>query len=299
VEARVELLNHLAQATLTIAAQIPESHPSVAVLGQSRLGTGAVVDRRGFVLTVNYVVVGAEQVMLVDTRGRQHEGILVAHDYASGIALLRVPGLDLTPLEPGDSTMTRGGADVVTIASVGNEERRSMSAVVTSLDPFDAYWEYRLERALWLSAANPGLGGGPVCDARGRILGIASLNLGAVGRATLAIPAECYFAHANELIEKGRRVSRPRRAWLGLFCQAFPERTVVAGVIPGSPGERFGLEVGDIILRVDRTRITARPELYERIWAHQPGEVVEVDVYRKGERETLRIETGDADEFFS
>lgn len=299
MEARIELLQHLAQATLTIAAEVPESHPSVAVLGASRLGTGALVDRRGFVLTVNYVVVGADQVTLVDIRGRQHEGILVAHDYASGIAVLRVPGLDLVPLQAGNSTMVAVGGDVVTIASVGNEERRSMSAAVTSFDPFDAYWEYRLERALWLSAANPGLGGGPVCDPRGRIVGVASLNLGAVGRATLAIPAENYFAHAAELIAKGRRVSRPRRAWLGLFCQAFPERTVVAGVIPGSPGERFGLEPGDIILSVDRARITARPDLYERIWSHKPGEVVELDVYRKGGQETLRIETGDAEEFFS
>ncbi len=299
MEARVELLHHLAQATLTIVAEIPDAHPSVAVLGKSRLGTGAVVDQRGFVLTVNYVVVGAEQLTLIDTQGRTYEGILVAHDYASGIALLRAPGLDATPLEPGDSTMAVVGQDVVTIASVGNEDRRAMSAGITSLDPFDAYWEYRLDRALWLSAANPGLGGGPVCDAQGRILGIASLNLGALGRATLAIPAESYFAHAAELIEKGRRVSRPRRAWLGLFCQALPERTVIAGVIPGSPGERFGLEPGDIILRVDRTRITARPELYEKLWIHKPGEVVELDVYRRGEREIVRIKTGDAEEFFS
>jgi len=299
VEARVELLQHIAQATVTIAAEIPEVHPSVPVLGGSRYGTGTLVDRRGFVLTVNYVVVGADRVTVIDTRGRQHEGILVAHDYMSGIAVLRVPQLDIDPLTPGSSSTVSVGDDVVTVASVGGEERRTMSAAVASLDPFDAYWEYRLERALWLTAANPGLGGGPVCDKLGRIVGIASLNLGAVGRATLAIPAENYFAHAEELISQGRRTSRPSRAWLGLFCQAFPDRTVVAGVIPGSPSDRFGLQPGDIVVSVDRAEITARPQLYERIWAHSPGEVVEIEIFREGERETLKIESGDAEEFFS
>lgn len=299
MEARVELLQHVAQATVTIAAEVPAAHPSVPVLGGNRYGTGTLVDRRGFVVTVNYVVVGADRVSVVDVRGRQHEGILVAHDYPTGIAVLRVPQLDLDPLSPGSSTNVSVGDDVVTVASVGGEERRSMSAAVASLDPFDAYWEYRLERALWLTAANPGLGGGPVCDRLGRIVGIASLNLGAVGRATLAIPSENYFAHAEELIAQGRRTSRPPRAWLGVFCQAFPDRTVVAGVIPGSPGDRFGLQPGDIVVRVDRAEITARPQLYERIWSHSPGEVVEVEIFRQGTRETLQIESADAEEFFS
>jgi S1-C subfamily serine protease len=299
VEARVELLRHVAQATVTIAAQVPESHPSVPVLGANRYGTGALVDRRGFVVTVNYVVVGADRLSIIDTRGRQHEGIPVAHDYTSGIAVLRVPQIDLEPLSPASSTTVSVGNDVVMVASVGGEERRCMSAAVASLDSFDAYWEYRLERALWLTAANPGLGGGPVCDQLGRIVGVASLNLGAVGRATLAIPAENYFNHAEELISQGRRTSRPPRAWLGLFCQAFPDRTVVAGVIPGSPGDRFGLQPGDIVVRVDRAEITARPELYERIWSHAPGDIVEIEVYREGARETLQIESGDAEEFFS
>jgi S1-C subfamily serine protease len=299
MEARIELLRHVAQATVTISVEVAETHPSVAVLGSSRFGTGTLVDPRGFVVTVNYVVVGADRVTVVDITGAQHEGILVAHDYTTGIAVLRVPNLQIDPLAAGNSEQVCVGDDVVAVASVGGAERRTMSAVVTSLEPFDAYWEYSLDRALWLSTANPGLGGGPVCDRHGRIVAVASLNLGAVGRATLAIPAENYFDHAAELISKGRRTSRPRRAWLGLFCQAFADRTVVAGTIPGSPSDRCGLQPGDVVVSVDRAAIRARPQLYQQIWSHKPGEVVEVEVFREGARETLRIESGDADEFFS
>jgi S1-C subfamily serine protease len=299
MEARVELLRHVAQATVTISVEIDASHPSVAVLGANRFGTGTVVDARGFVVTVNYVVVGADRVNVVDTYGNQREGILVAHDYTTGVAVLRVPDLEAEPLVQGSSAAVEVGDDVVIVASVGGLERRAMTAAVTSLDPFDAYWEYFLERALWLSTANPGLGGGPVCDHHGRIVGIASLNLGAVGRATLAIPAENYFTHADELISQGRRTTRPKRAWLGLFCQPVADRTVVAGVIPGSPGDRFGLQPGDVVVSIDRAAINARPDLYQRIWCHQPGEVVEIEVFRQGTRETIHIESGDADDFFA
>jgi S1-C subfamily serine protease len=170
---------------------------------------------------------------------------------------------------------------------------------LSSLDPFDAYWEYRLDRAIWATCANPGLGGGPVCNRFGEIIGIASLNLGNIGRSTLAIPAENFFAHAEELLEHGRRVSRPPRAWIGMFCYSFPGRTVVAGLIPNAPGEKAGLEVGDVIARVDGTAVRARADLYSHIWARDPGEVVKVEVLRDGDTVTVSVRTTDVEQFFA
>ena len=144
--------------------------------------------------------------------------------------------------------------------------------------------------------------------------GIVSLNLGALARSTLAIPSENYYAHAAELLEHGRRTTRPARAWLGMFCYALPDRTVVAGLVPGGPGERSGLKVGDILVRIDGEQVTGRTQLYDCIWAHAPGEPVELHVYResgrasrpdggrdsghRGELETIEIESTDAEDFF-
>jgi S1-C subfamily serine protease len=299
VDGSIDLLRRVARATVTIAAEVPTGHASVAILGSHRFGTGAVVDAAGLIVTVNYVVVGARTVGIVDTFGNSGEAAVVAHDYASGIAVLRTSPIDVEPLPPAAREVPERGDDVFLLASVGGDERRTNAGIVTSLDSFDAYWEYRLDPAIWLSAANPGLGGGPVCNARGEIVGIVSLNLGNIGRATLAIPAGNYFRHADELLANGRRTSRPPRAWLGMFCHELPDRTVVAGVIPGSPGDRSGMQPGDMIVSVGDAAVRRRIDIYERIWAHAPGETIALEIDRDGSNSTLIVEAGDAEDFFA
>lgn len=299
MDGSIDLLHRVARATVTISAEIPTGHASVAILGSNRFGTGAVVDAAGLIVTVNYVVVGAETVGIVDTEGNSGEAAVVAHDYDSGIAVLSTSRIDVEPLPPCVGEGPAPGDDVFLLASAGADERRSNSGIVTSLDSFDAYWEYRLDSAIWLSAANPGLGGGPVCNARGEMVGIASLNLGNIGRVTLAIPAGNYFSHADELLENGCRTSRRRRAWLGIFCHELPGRTVVAGVIPGSPGDRSGMQPGDIIVSVDDVAVSRRTDVYESIWMRAPGEVVELEIDRDGANSALAVEAADAEEFFA
>jgi len=299
VDAHVRLLQQVAASTVTVAAEIPQSHPSAAVLGTSRAGTGAVVDIDGTIVTVNYVVLGANRVAVTDVDGKRLAARVIAQDFASGLAVLGVSGAALAPVRRGSSLDVSPGQDVFLVSSVGATERRSASGFVVSDDPFDAYWEYFLPRALWLSAINPGLGGAPLCDSRGRFVGVISLNLGAIGRATLAIPSENYYDHAEELLRDGKRTTRPTRAWVGMFCYALPDRTVVAGLIPGAPGERSGLAVGDILVRIDEEPITGRLQLYEAIWRRKPGDVIDLKVLREGHIESVVVTSGDAEEFFS
>ena len=78
-----------------------------------------------------------------------------------------------------------------------------------------------------------------------------SLNLEGIGRESLAIPVEYFTRHRSELLRFGRVTSRRRRAWIGVFPHALDERLIVAGLVPDGPGERAGLQDGDVILRVD------------------------------------------------
>jgi len=298
LEGLVEILHRVARSTLTVAAEIPASHRSAPVLGTSRFGTGCVVDELGHVLTVNYVVLGASALALIDVEGRRYAAELVAQDFATGVAVLHMDG-DIPPLSAGEGGRLSPGENLFMVASAGDEERRCATGALSALDAFDAYWEYRLDRAIWMTCSNPGLGGGPVCNRFGQIVGVASLNLGNIGRSTLAVPAEHFFAHADELLAHGRRISRPRRAWLGMFCYSFPGRTVVAGLIPGAPGEQCGLEVGDVIVRVDGSAVHARAELYARIWTRSPGDVVKVDVVRDSAPVGVAVRSVDVEEFFA
>ncbi len=271
----------------------------MSVLGTQRFGSGAVVDDRGRILTVSYVVLGAETVRVTDIDGNTYDAKLVAQDFLTGIAVVGMePGL-IPSLEPGTSEALATGEDVFMVSSVGEAERRCCSGFVCSLDPFDAYWEYYLDRGIWVSSVNPGLGGAALCNSRGEICGVVSLNLGAVGRAALAVPAEHYFDHSAELLANGRRVSRPSRAWLGMFCYSFPDRTVVAGVIPGAPAAAGGLNVGDVIIRIDDLQVTGRLQLYRELWKRDPGEVVQLKVFRGGQLKDVAVNTGDAENFFA
>ena len=96
----------------------------------------------------------------------------------------------------------------------------------------------------------------------------------------------------------GRVVSRPRRAWLGVFAHALEEGVVVVGVVPGGPGERGGMREGDLIVSFDAEEVGSRRDLYIRLWRHEPGERLHIEVMRDNKVCRLEVTGGDRAEFF-
>lgn len=299
MNASVRLLEESLPATVHLQVAVPESHPSAAVLGTERAGTGTLVDAEGLVITVNYVVLGAHTVTVTLLDGREVAGEVIAQDFHSGIALVKIPGGDLPALPLRAAPGIAAGDDVCILASIGAAGRRASAGGVTAIDVFDANWEYTLERAIYSSAMNPGLGGGPLIDTGGRLVGVVSLNLNEIARFSLAIPIETYRDHRDELLRHGRRPSRPSRAWLGLYCYTLREHVVIAGLLPGGPAERAGLTQGDVILAIDEREVATRRELYEQLWSHRAGERVALRVYRNSDVQTFEITSADVEEFFA
>ncbi|HSE06080.1 MAG TPA: S1C family serine protease, partial [Methylomirabilota bacterium] len=272
MDASVELVKHLLPSVVHVHAEVPSNHPSTRILGDERMGSGTVVDAAGLILTVNYVVMGAETLQVTLGRGRALRAEIVAQDFEIGLALLRVKrqGLQAVPIVDSDS-LTRG-EPVFALGSTGPRERRVGGGLVTYLGEFEAYWEYLLERGIVSSAANPGFGGGPLFTLKGQMVGVVSLNLNEIARSSLAIPSEYYRRNQQELIRFGRVVSRPQRAWLGVFAHALEEGVVVAGLVPNGPGARSGIQEGDVIVSLDAQEVPTRKELYLSLWKHAPGE---------------------------
>src|SRR5512134_3068609 len=208
MDASVELVKHLLPSVVHVHAEVPASHPSTRILGDERMGSGTVVDPAGLILTVNYVVMGAETLQVTLGRGRALRAEIVAQDFEIGLALLRVKrqGLQAVPIVDSDS-LTRGES-VFALGSTGPRERRVSGGLVTYLGEFEAYWEYLLERGIVSSAANPGFGGGALFTLSGKMAGVVSLNLNEISRNSLTIPSECYHGHRDELLRYGRVVSR-------------------------------------------------------------------------------------------
>jgi len=282
---------------VNLHALVPKAHPSSRILGTERMGSGVVVDPSGLVLTVNYVVMGAHTVDVSFLKGRRVKAEVVAQDFETGLALIRIKrqGLSAIPLADGDVSC---GDPIIAVASAGPQERRIGGGLVTYLGEFEAYWEYLLDRGIVSSAANPGFGGGGLFSMTGTLLGIVYLNLNEIVRCSLSIPVDNYREHASELLRYGRVVSRPKRAWLGVFAHAVEEGVVVAGIVPEGPGDRGGLREGDVIVSLNAEEVPSRKELYLSLWRHEPGERLTLEVMRDNRLRRVEVTSGDRAEFF-
>jgi len=298
MNATVKLIELTVPATVALKADVPDTHPSAQILGTERLGTGVVVDPVGLVLTVNYVVLGADAVEATLLDDTTVEAAVVAQDFASGLAVLDIGAKALSALRPCPSQELHVGQEVFIVAAAAENQRRANNGGITSLAPFDAYWEYSLDRGITTTAMNPGFGGAPLLDLHGRVAGIVSLDLNEIGRFTLAVPMDHFLEHREELLRYGRRVTRPSRAWIGFYCYTFREHVVIAGVLPGAPGHQAGLKGGDVVLTVNGKRITDRHALYVYLWAHRPGELINFRIFRNNQITQITVPSGNAEEFF-
>jgi S1-C subfamily serine protease len=299
VNGTLSLLRRAGRASVRIDATVPERHPSAQILGSTRVGSGIVIDAGGLILTVNYLALGAKSLKVTLADEREYAAQVVALDLTSGLALLSVAADRLVSLPISGAEHLRLGDDVFVVSATGDGGCRVSDGCVTFLGPFDANWEYTLDRAIMSSALNPGLGGGALIDCAGRVVGVVSLSLNVIGRFILAVPGECFVDHRDELLRHGRRVSVPPRAWIGVFCHTLQHHVVIAALLPGAPAERAGLRQGDVILTIDGRDVVDRRTLYEQLWTHRAGDPVALQVFRDNEIRTVNVSTVGVEEFFA
>jgi S1-C subfamily serine protease len=292
VNAAVTLLEMVANATVSIQCQVPPSHSSVAIgLGTDRSGTGTIVSNDGLILTVNYMLMGARSVAVTLASGEQVPAQVIARDFTTSLGVLKIDGHDHPHIEPVSSETCELGQEIFHISSMGGVERCADTGIITYLGPFDAAWEFVLERCVRVTASSLriGLNGGPICNSRGQIIGVSYLNFAELSGPILAIPAECFISGRDELVRHGHRVSTPRRLCLGLLSFTLREHVVIAGVFPGSPSDKAGLRQGDLVLSADGSEIHERKALYEAINKHRPGESVQLRILRNNEVHNLGV----------
>jgi S1-C subfamily serine protease len=280
-----------------LRASIPAEHPSASILGEERMGAGVAVTPEQ-VLTAHYLVLGASTAEVVGLDGRERRIERASIDHESGLALLTVEGARFEPARLREEEELVPGDPVFLLTCTGEKERRGASGHVSFVGPFEAFWEYMLDRAIMTTMVNPGLAGGPILDGRGRVAGIVSLGLGAVGRYSLAIPTPL-FHERRALLESGQGVPEgERRAWVGFYPQAQDDAVTVWGVVPGGPADSAGLQRGDLLVSLDGHAVHDLRHLYRALWRKAPGEVVGMQVLREERIHVVEVVAGDRDEFY-
>jgi len=280
-----------------IESDIPATHPSASILGEERLGAGVAVGPDQ-VLTAHYLVMGAASVEVTGIDGRPREVRRVALDHETGLALITLDGPPLHPAEVAPGGTVSPGLPVFLLTCTGARERKGATGHVSAVGPFEAFWEYMLDRAIMTTAINPGLAGAPLFDADARLIGVVSLGLATVGRYSLAIPADLYLSNKSWL--EGAETDTPRatRAWIGFYPQGYDGGIVVSGVVDDGPAAKAGIERADLILSVEGESVSTLRELYQALWRKHPGETLGFQILRDSAIRTIDVVAGDRYEFF-
>ena len=294
----LKFLEDVVPAVVSIRSVTPQRHPSARILGTERTGSGAVIDAEGHILTVGYIVMGARTIEITLPNQQQYPASLLFQDLESGMAILQSPARDLPIVPVGRSTSLKEGDKVIIVAATDQTQRMASPGFISALRPFDAYWEYMLDRAILTTAMNPGFGGGPLLDAFGQMIGVLSLNLNSLKEMSLAIPIDLFHGIKDSVFAFGQVAGRRPRPWIGIYTEPVDGGVAVIGLIPGGPASRAGIEGKDIILEIDSGEVTSRRELYEAMWKRQAGEELTLTIQRGEDIREVRLTSIDRAEFY-
>jgi putative serine protease PepD len=271
----------------------------VAVQAGPASGTGFVVNRDGTLVTNAHVVAGTEtaQVSFGDS-GRPVEAEVLGTDVSSDLAVLRVdPGsVDrLRPLTLTDSSRVRVGDAAVAIGHPFGLDRTATAGIVSAVGrEIRAPDGFQIDNVIQTDAPiNPGNSGGPLLDARGRVIGVnTQIATGGTSRGNVGIGFAVPSNTVREVLPALVRGERIKRPFLGVTSSPHPAGAEVQGITPGSPAAAAGLRAGDVITGLDGAPVADPDALSQAVSGREPGDEVEVEVTRDGERRTFEVELG-------
>lgn len=287
--------------SVSVARQAPERLRRRGMPEFRGAGSGLIITPDGYVLTNSHVVRGAERIELGLQDGRTLVGQTVGDDPHSDLAVVRVHESGLPAAEMGDSSRLRVGQLVIAIGNPLGFQATVTTGVVSALGRSLRAQSGRLIENIVQTDAplNPGNSGGPLVDARGRVVGINTAVIYGSQGICFAIPVNTAKWVTAQLIRDGK----VRRAYLGISGQVAP---IARGLVleyglsaqtgvriveiqPQSAASEAGLRSGDVIVRIGETVVATPDDLQRALGAHPIGEALPIEVLRGAER--LRIVT--------
>lgn len=295
----VELVRQVEPSIVSIVTQrrVAMTRNGQTISGwDSAIGSGVVITPAGHILTTANVVDHADEILVSFPDGQQRPGRLVGTDPLSGIAVIHVDSVTVTPARFGNSDTLHPGSWAIMMGNAYGFPSSVSFGLVNGLRPEDGL--------LQISAViNPGATGGAVFSSGARLIGLIAARLTpsagfeetGVDRyhfieapssgAVLVIPINRVERFARQLIEYGK----VRRSWLGVTIHSMVganEAVQVDYVYPDSPADEAGLRPGDRVLAVNGFSITNPLALAEYVTTFPVGTIIELRYERQG-RETL------------
>jgi S1-C subfamily serine protease len=288
------------------------------------LGSGFVLDKEGHIVTNYHVIDGATSIEVRFSNDDTLKATLVGSDPSTDVALLKVEANAdaLTPLSLADSTRVEVGDPVVAIGNPFGLERTVTTGIVSALQrAVKAPNGYSIDHVIQTDAAiNHGNSGGPLLNTLGAVIGINSqIETGGSGDGNVgigfAVPSNTVKSVIDQLLASGK----VDHAYLGVSAIAITpdiaksfnlpvsEGLVIQTVGDGSGAAGAGLKVGteqaviagesfrmggDVIVSADGKSVGTIDELRDVVASHKPGDKIELEIYRGGEKKTVTVTLG-------
>jgi serine protease Do len=272
---------------------------------QQAQGSGFIINKDGDILTNNHVVEGAEKITVILSDEREFKAELIGTDPQSDVALIKIQdGGNLPTLPLGDSEALEVGEWVIAIGNpFGLSQTVTVGVVSATGRSSVGINEY--ENFIQTDAAiNPGNSGGPLLNIDGEVIGINSALFSRTGGYMgigFAIPINMVKNIQAQLKDSGKVT----RGWLGVVIQnvdenlaksfglSHAEGILVSEVQAESPAAKGGIEQGDVILKLNGTKLTDVADLRNRVALLRPDAVATLDIIRNGKEKSIKIDIGE------
>ncbi len=271
------------------------------------IGSGFIFDKSGYILTNEHVVHEAKQITVTMLDGSKYSAKYIGGDEELDIAVIKIDpkGKKLPVLEMGDSDKLEIGEWAIAIGNPLGFQHTVTVGVISALHrkiPKPDNSGYYTNLIQTDAAINPGNSGGPLLNIHGQVVGIntAIINPSEAVNIGFAIPINTAKRFIDSLIKTGKA----EKAFLGVRVVTVTEDHVkalglkvnsgalVTEVIKGSPADKSGIKVGDVIIRVNNQKVSNAAELVAIIHSYTPNDVVRVLVDRKGRKISLNVKLG-------
>jgi len=255
------------------------------------VGSGFIIHKDGFILTNAHVVLGSHEIKVALEDGRIFTGEIRGLDTMKDLAIIRIKASDLPVPEMAKDNDLKIGQMAIAIGSplglVGGPTVTAgvVSAINRSIQTEATFMEGLIQTD---AAINPGNSGGPLINSKGAVIGVNSAVIPFAQGIGFAMPIEPAMWVAQQLIEHGVLV----RPWISInavdvnpklvayYDLPTEKGVVVTNVIPGSEADKSGIEVADILVRMDDIEINNVRDLIKVINKHKVGDKVTMEFFR-------------------
>ena len=266
------------------------------------LGSGFIISQDGYILTNHHVVKDADEIVVKFSDRRELLAKLIGSDARTDIALLKVQATDLPVVNIGSPSELKVGEWVLAIGSPFGFEQSVTAGIVSAKGrslPGGNYVPFIQTDV----AINPGNSGGPLFNMDGKVVGINSQIYSRTGGfmgLSFAIPMDVVMNVVQQIKVSGKAA----HGWLGVqiqdvtrqLAESFgmnkPQGALVSKIIPNSPAEKSGLQIGDIITEFNDKPIESSADLPPMVGIVPINEVGKLTIIRQGDAETIEFKVG-------